>query len=656
MSPEKWQQISALFKSALDQPIDARGLFLDRTCSDKSLRRQIEAMLNAHEQAGSFFDKPAVELPAQEELGKIIGSYRLIELLGAGGMGEVYLAEDTKLGRKVALKLLPVHIATQQEQVRRFQQEARVISALNHPNILTVYEFGYDDSRPFISAEYIEGETLRHRLSEPISIKEALTIVEQIANALIAAHSIGFIHRDIKPENVMLRREDGFVKVLDFGLAKLAEKDELANTTDPEAVTRVLINTTPGMVVGTISYMSPEQARGLAVDERADVWSLGVVLYELATGKQPFIGPTRADSLVAILEREPVFNEISIGLHNIITKALRKDKSERYQTVFEFLSDVQELKKGGGESFSITNKTTQSLHHVTEKTRTALYNKASFLAVCLLLIALTGISIAFMRRGKVLSLNPNMVVVTGIQKPYSQMSETEKKAFIKEQAFRISDLMGEHPNELSDNAVTTIKQHLDVYASRADNTSTKIFRENINAVYERAAQNAPVINRAFKTSSIPSIVGLYIAMIESEYNQCEESSFGARGAFQFLKVTAERYNVAWEDICNIEKVAPAAAKMIEDESADLGTDAKSMTLVLLSYNRGGQRVREDLRLLRSLGIKERSFWVMFENADKLDESFRQESRHYVPKFFASAIVGENPSVFGLKTTPLSQLL
>jgi hypothetical protein len=215
--------------------------------------------------------------------------------------------------------------------------------------------------------------------------------------------------------------------------------------------------------------------------------------------------------------------------------------------------------------------------------------------------------------------------------------------------------MGEHPNELSDDAVKTIKQHLDAYVSRADNTSTKVFRENLSVVYERAAQDAPVINRAFKASSIPPIVGLYVAMIESEYHPCEESPLGAKGQFQFLKQTAERYNLAWEDVCKIEKVAPVAAKMIEDDSAELGTDAKSMTLVLLSYNRGSERVREDLIMLRSLGAKERSFWTMFKNANKLDTQFQQEGKYYVPKFFAAAIVGENPSVFGLKIKPLSQL-
>lgn len=659
---ERWQQISEVFKSALEQPHEARSLFLDKACEgNSSLREQVENLLAAHEEAGSFFEKPVVEISTQEESGKVIGSYRVIELSGAGGMGEVYLAEDLRLGRKVALKLLPAHFLTQQEQVRRFQQEARVISALNHTNILTVYEFGYSESRPFIAAEFIEGETLREKLAQTLSIEDALSIVEQIANALIAAHASGIVHRDIKPENIMLRREDSLVKVLDFGLAKLTESEETKNSSDPEAVTRILLQTTPGMIMGTVSYMSPEQARGLSVDERTDVWSLGIVFYELVTGKLPFAAPTRADALVAILEREPALDDVPIGLQTIIGKCLKKVRNERYQTAKEFLSDLEKLKDISNGSFanmfSMTNRDFQHNTSEQKKNENRFFNKKTFAVLSLLLIAILSFSVFYVRRESVSSLTPNKTntVTQQPQKLYSEMSEEEKKAYIKQQAFRISDMMSEQTTELSDNAVMTIKQHLDAYASRMDNTSNQAFRDNLHAVYERAAQNAPIINRAFKTSSISPIVGLYVAMIESEYRECEESPIGAKGQFQFLKQTAQRYNLSWEDVCKIEKSAPAAAKMFEGDSAELGTDAKSMTLVLLSYNRGSGRVREDLRMLRSLGEKERSFWVMFENADKLDQQFQQESKYYVPKFFAAAIIGENPTAFGLKIKPLSQL-
>lgn len=651
---ERWQQISAVFKSALEQTLDGRSLFLDKACEgNSSLREQVEKLLAAHEEAGSFFDKPVVEISAQEEeSGKIIGSYRVIKLLGAGGMGEVYLAEDLRLGRKVALKLLPAHFLMQQEQVRRFQQEARVISALNHTNILTVYEFGYSESRPFIAAEFIEGMTLREKMSQPVSIEDALRIIEQIANALITAHASGIIHRDIKPENIMLRSENGLVKVLDFGLAKFTENEETKNSSDPEAVTRILLQTTPGMVMGTVSYMSPEQARGLSVDERTDVWSLGIVFYELVAGKLPFYAPTRADALVAILEREPALDDVPFELQSIIGKCLKKDRNERYQNVSAFLNDLKNIST---ESLSTTGKV---FHHNTIETKTEnSFFKTPLLIFSLLLIITLGVSIIFIRRtgGDVFTSSNTNPAVPQTQKLYSQMSEEEKKNFIRQQSFRISEMMSEHTTELSDNAVQTIKQHLDAYASRTDNTSIQAFRENLNVIYERAAQNATVVNRAFKTSSISPIVGLYVVMVESEYRECDESPLGAKGQFQFLKNTAERYNLSWEDVCKIEKSAPAAAKMLEDDSAELGTDSKSMTLVLLSYNRGSERVRDDLRMLRSLGVKERSFWIMFENADKLDRQFQQESKNYVPKFFAAAIVGENPSAFDLKINPLSQL-
>lgn len=647
-----------MFKSALDQPCDARGVFLDKVCSgNSSLRKQVEALLAAHEQAESFFDKPVVEVSSsqEEESGKVIGSYRVIELLGAGGMGEVYLAEDLRLGRKVALKLLPAHFLRHQEQVRRFQQEARVISALNHPNILTVYEFGYDESRPFIAAEFIEGETLRDKLAQPLSIENALSTVEQIANALIAAHASGIIHRDIKPENVIVR-EDGFAKVLDFGLAKLTESEEAADATDPEAVTRILLHTTPGMVIGTVSYMSPEQARGLSVDERTDIWSLGVLLCELITGRLPFNAPTRADAMVAILEREPNLDNVPPELQTIIRKSLKKDKKERYQSIAQFLSDLQRLKDVSSGSFSTSFTTTSSrFHHATiEEKKHRFLNKNLIVGLSLLLIVVSSLSVFYIRRVRVSSSASNDKAVTAIIKPYSEMNEEEKKAFIKQQAFHISDMMSEHTTELSDEAIRTIKQYVDFYVARADNNSTKAFHESLSIIYERAAQYAPSINRAFKERDIPSIVGLYVAMIEAEYKQCEESPSGSKGAFQFRKETAANYNLNWEDVCNIEKAAPAAARYIEDSIVDFGDDSKSMTLVLLSFNRGGQAVRDDLRMLRASGQKERSFWTMFDNADKLDQQFQGEGKHYVPKFFAAAIIGENPSAFGLKIKPLSQ--
>jgi serine/threonine protein kinase/Tfp pilus assembly protein PilF len=276
-----------------------------------------------------------------------IGRYEICHQLGAGGMGEVYLAHDTKLGRKVALKILPSGLAGY-DSVRRFIQEARAVSALNHPNILTIYEIDEIGSEQFIATEFIEGETLRARMRiAPLNPPEALDVSIQVASALYAAHSVGIVHRDVKPENIMIRH-DGIVKVLDFGIAKLAAPQP-AIFTDGEAATLAQVNTEAGMILGTAQYMSPEQARGLDVDARTDIWSMGCVLYEMVTGRQPFLGVTRLDVLTAILNREPdslvsYSPERPDELDRIIGRALRKDREERYQTIKELLINLKDLK------------------------------------------------------------------------------------------------------------------------------------------------------------------------------------------------------------------------------------------------------------------------------------------------------------------------
>src|SRR5438477_6613042 len=265
-----------------------------------------------------------------------ISRYRILEKLGAGGMGEVYLAEDTKLGRKVALKLLAEELTQNRDRLSRFDQEAYAASALNHPNILTIYEMGDEGGRHFIATEFVDGQTLRTRLSgAPMELSEVLSVAIQIAGALEEAHAAGIIHRDIKPENVMIRR-NGHVKVLDFGLAKLMERQE-PEQADTEAVTRALVQTDAGMVLGTSQYMSPEQARGKPVDARTDIWSLGVVLYEMATGRAPFSGETKTDVIVAIAKNDPpplvrFAPNAPDELQRIVLKCLRHDREARYQT------------------------------------------------------------------------------------------------------------------------------------------------------------------------------------------------------------------------------------------------------------------------------------------------------------------------------------
>ncbi len=278
-----------------------------------------------------------------------LGRYEILSQLGAGGMGEVYLAKDIELGRKVALKILPAEVAGDPNRMRRFAQEARAASSLNHQNILIIHEVGQSGSTHFIATEFIDGQTLRERLKQDcLSLNETLDVAIQIASALAAAHGTRIVHRDIKPENVMIRR-DGFVKVLDFGLAKQAV--DQSSVVDADASTQIQFKTAEGTVVGTASYMSPEQARGLEVDERTDIFSLGVVIYEMIAGRLPFNGATAAEILASILgEKEPAplarySSDAPPELERIVFKALQKNSDRRYQTIKDFLIDLTSLKR-----------------------------------------------------------------------------------------------------------------------------------------------------------------------------------------------------------------------------------------------------------------------------------------------------------------------
>ncbi|MGI9066148.1 MAG: protein kinase domain-containing protein [Pyrinomonadaceae bacterium] len=352
MTPERWQHLKALLHSALELKPEERAAFLAKACGDdEALREDLQSLLAHEKQADSFIEQPAFGVMAETltddqattMIGQTLGRYRIIAALGSGGMGEVYLAEDTQLGRKIALKTLPAHFTIDHERVRRFQQEARAASALNHPNIITIYEIGQIDSRHFIVTELIEGETLRqHMAKTQMVIFETLDVAAQMASALATAHQAGIVHRDIKPENIMLRA-DGIAKVLDFGLVKLTERKNV--TSDSPR-----FETAQGMVMGTAHYMSPEQARGLPVDARTDIWSLGIVLFEMVGGRVPFEGATSSDVIASILDREPpslarYSPEAPTELEWIVKKALRKDREERYQTAKEVLSDLKGLKR-----------------------------------------------------------------------------------------------------------------------------------------------------------------------------------------------------------------------------------------------------------------------------------------------------------------------
>jgi serine/threonine protein kinase/Tol biopolymer transport system component len=356
MTNDRWQKVKEIFQAALERPPDERSAFVSAACgADDNLRREVESLISSDGRSGTFLDAPAYAGASQTIVNgvsdlkpkQMAGPYEVVSFISRGGMGEVYLAQDRRLNRKVALKLLPAAFTQNDERLRRFEQEARSASALNHPNIITIYEILESGPNHIIATEFVEGETLRQRLSRSqLTLIESLNIAIQIADALSAAHKVGIIHRDIKPENIMMR-PDGYVKILDFGLAKLAPMPTAASA--EEAVTKQ-VRTGSGVIMGTAGYMSPEQARGKEVDTRSDVFSLGAVIYEMIAGARPFEGETPSDTLAAILKTEPppiseLMPEAPPELVRIVHKSLRKDREERYQVIKDLLLDLRALKQ-----------------------------------------------------------------------------------------------------------------------------------------------------------------------------------------------------------------------------------------------------------------------------------------------------------------------
>jgi serine/threonine protein kinase len=662
MTPERWQKVDEVLQAALDLPATERAALLAEVrTGDPELHEEAISLIEAHQEAGDFLEAPALETDAQvlleaPEPDREIGPYKIVNRLGKGGMGEVFLAQDRRLGRLVALKTLPSYFVSDDERLRRFQTEARAASALNHPNILTIYEVGESDGPHFIAAEYIEGATLRELISAgDLTLAEVLDITAELLSGLSAAHAAGIIHRDIKPENIM-RRADGSIKILDFGIAKLMDMPAEETT-----ASFALNQTQTGALMGTIGYVSPEQVRGLAVDERTDIWSCGVVLHEMLNGRRPFAGVTNADTIVAILDRPPasIFvsdSKVSVlaQLQRIVSKALSKQADERYRSAADMLEDLRTIKRSLGQVSkkrpAISGETTVSELRTLGAERGAHHGLGRYVVPAVLAIVLLIVAGLLYRQSRPGTPNPPPP-----QKTYAQMNEAEQLTFVSEQEQRISAMMGERPMKLNDDAVQVIKSHVDYYVARQAATTARD-GEGLAARYQRAKPYIPVIAKAFAARRIPVVVGVYLAMFESAYKPCPENEWGARGMFQFLPQTAENYGVARSEMCDVNKMAPAAAHYIADRMAELGDDSQSMTLVLLSYNRGAESVRDALRQLRESDRNYgRNFWTLFANRDKLGETFQKESANYVPGFFAVAIIGENPEVFELGTPPLSSL-
>lgn len=352
---DRWQRLESLFHEAAALEPPERGAFLeDRCAGDIALKREVESLLASADQPLDFIERPIHDAaqnvvhsrrPSTLRPGMKFARYEVLASAGAGGMGHVYLARDTQLRRNVALKLLAPQLTRDPRVVRRFAQEAKAISALNHPNILTLYDFGEVEGVYYIASEYVEGETLRQRIQKgQLSVSEVADISIQVAGALVMAHEHGVVHRDIKPANIMVR-DDGIVKLLDFGIAKLSDEAGSRRGGD----TFVSVSDT-GAVMGTVRYMSPEQARGQVVDGRSDIFSLGVVIYELLTGQAPFQGETTSDVIAEILKGEPVALSnavpgLSPQFEAIVQRAIRKNRDQRYQSAAEMLHDLQDFRK-----------------------------------------------------------------------------------------------------------------------------------------------------------------------------------------------------------------------------------------------------------------------------------------------------------------------
>ncbi len=659
METKEWDKVSGLFERALALPEAERHAYLAEIAraEGETISNEVKSLLHADQDSDGFLRINALGLAAERladsarsaeqiQPNAKYGNYRILAQLGAGGMGEVYLALDETLGRHAALKFLPQLFMQDESQLARFEREARSASGLNHPNILTVYEIGSAHGRAFIATEYVEGKTLRARVAEQnLSHEEILRIAEQVGESLNAAHSAGLIHRDIKPENIMLR-PDGYVKLLDFGLAKPLALKESAMPASAFAIAQPQIRRQiqQSLILGTPRYMSPEQARGAPLDGRSDLWSLGATIYEMLTGDALFAGAATGDvGGRAMVELR--LNDEQKLFEPMLRKALAEELDQRYQSAGDFLAEVRRVR-------SVLERSQPS-----EAPRRA--KRWALAAAALFIVALIGL--APWRKAVLVaptadSQNSFSQAPATAEKLYWELDETEKTAFIREAAQKNAKMLGDNPSAHTPEQIARIKKHVESYAAKRNSLSTELGQESIKAVYARASVYAPFIIDAFRDRGLPPILGLYIAMNETDYHPCAKSGVGAKGLFSFMPRTAERYGLQLapeDERCDPRKIAHAAARYLDDLTRLFGRDADAMTLAMMAYNCGETRVARAVAEIKAMNIQPVSFWTLLENNARLSVPLNAEIQNYAPRFFAAAILGENPQRFGLEIQRLS---
>jgi Protein kinase domain/Transglycosylase SLT domain len=489
---------------------------------------------------------------------------------------------------------------------------------LNHPNILTVYEIGQAHGRAFIATEYVEGETLRERLKrEKLTPDTAARIAAQIAEALHAAHAAGLIHRDLKPENVMLR-PDGYAKLLDFGLAKTISAEAIETSNLQSAISNL-----QSTLMGTPRYMSPEQARGEALDARSDMWSLGATFYEMLTGEALLKEKNAEAAMRELRDDEPLPWQLpreALRFQPLLQKALALPRAERLASAQEFSSALQRATTRASKRFA-------------------------YVSVALLLVVAL-IALAWWRFAPAPPAEPL----------YWEMNEAAQTAFVTTASDALAQRLGANAHPHSPEQIVHIKKYVDWFVTRRDSLLTAPGKESPKAVFARASVYAPFVSDAFRAHQLPPVLGLYIAVVETEYHPCTQSEAGAKGLFSFMPQTAERFGLRLtpqDERCDPRKIANAAAHYLSDLRERFGADADAMTLALVAYNAGETHVAGNVIQMKELALAPLNFWTLLESDGRQAVPLMPESQNYVPRFFAAAVLGEYPQRFGLEVQRLS---